>query len=132
MLYNAESICKSLNVSIKRTLREYMKEKIKKFILRLWYYVPQTLPTTGKPEFERLMKQLSYVYGLPDEASYHHAIATIIMNQSPTTDKIPPRFFAKSIRKAMANEIAFARLQELREEEKRQRESASEGMVSQA
>lgn len=100
-----------------------MQEKIKKLALKLWFYVPQYLPTTGLPEFERFFGQLCTAYGLPNHPSYQHAVATMIMNLSPTTDKIAPRFFAKSIRKAMANEIAYSRIQEFRAEEKARAEA---------
>lgn len=101
-----------------------MKEKIKKIVFRLWYRFPQTLPIAGMTCFEEFCDRLLYAYDLPSGPSYYHAIATMIMNQSPVTDKMPPRYFAKAVRKAMANEIAYAKLQQLRAAEKKEHEES--------
>ncbi len=57
-------------------------------------------------------------YGLPDDPSYHQAIAAAIMHLGPLTTYAPKRFFAKSIKKAMANHAAFEKIQSLKAEEK--------------
>lgn len=106
-----------------------MKENIKKLWKQLLFRFPHALPV-GETAFVEFCSMIFETYDLPDLPSYHHAVATMIMNQSPTTDKIAPVYFAKSIRKAMANEVAYARLQALRAEQKAA-EKAAEAPVAQ-
>lgn len=58
------------------------------------------------------------VYGLPLNPSYRQAVASSIMHLGHVTDSKPKAFFAKSIKKAMANHAAFDKIQQLKEEEK--------------
>lgn len=41
----------------------------------------------------------------------------MVMHLGPTTTHVPKMFFAKSIKKAMANEVAFNKIQQLKQEE---------------
>lgn len=105
-----------------------MAEKLKKLWTKFVFMFPHQLPV-GEMAFIDYCDKLFLTYDLPNLASYHHAVATMIMNQSPVTDSIPPCMFAKSIRKAMANEVAWARLQALKEEQKAQEKAHREELA---
>lgn len=79
---------------------------------------PTKLPTSGAPEFNAWATSILELYELPTFDSYYHAIATAIMHLSPTTSHAPKAFFAKTVRKAMANQIAYEKISEIREKEK--------------
>lgn len=106
-----------------------MAEKLKKLWTKFVFMFPHALPV-GEFAFIDYCDKLFITYDLPNLPSYHHAVATMIMNQSPTTDRLPPHLFAKSIRKAMANEVAYARLQSLRQAQK-EAEKAAEAQIAQ-
>lgn len=108
-----------------------MTEKMKKLWTKFTFMFPRALPI-GEMAFIEYCDTLFYVYDLPNLPSYHHAVATMIMNQSPVTDRIAPQMFARSIRKAMANEVAWARLQSLKEEQKAQEKALREEQLAKA
>lgn len=97
-----------------------MKEKVRKLWKKFMFRFPVQLPV-GNESLISFCDQLFDTYDLPNHPSYHHAVATMILQQSPVTDRMPPSFFARSIRKAMANEVAFARIQELKKMDKDER-----------
>ncbi len=70
-------------------------------------FIPQPLPK-GHSEFDAFCDRLFDVYGLPSLPSYREAVATMILHLPPTTHRKSPRFFAKSIKKAMANQVAYS------------------------
>ncbi|MBK8455593.1 MAG: hypothetical protein IPL34_20145 [Thiofilum sp.] len=78
---------------------------------------PVKLPT-GATAFSAFCSRILSTHGLPDMPSYHHAIASMVMNLSPQTDRKAPYFFVKAVRKAMANQTAYDAIQKIREEEK--------------
>lgn len=82
---------------------------------------PSALPK-GTKEFEAFSSSIFETYHLPNLPSYEHAIATMIMHLGPQIDRLPKSYFARSIRKAMANEVAYSKLQEIREIEKKKEE----------
>lgn len=88
-------------------------------------FFPAKLPH-GRPEFDAFFAKLVSVYALPNNPSYQHAIATMVMNLSPTSAYKAPFYFALSIKKAMANETAYSVIQEIREQEKKAREQTGE------
>lgn len=69
-------------------------------------------------ELDSFCDDVLTVNGLPDNPSYRQAMASAIMHLGPVTDKAPKSFFAKSVKKAMANHAAFEKIQQLKEEEK--------------
>ena len=90
--------------------------------VQIWFYkfiflFPRPLPYIGMTDFDRYCDMIFNVYGLPDLPSYRQAIASMIMHLSPTTSYQAPFFFAKSVKKAMANQIAYEKIQQLKKEE---------------
>lgn len=47
--------------------------------------------------------------------SYRHAIASMILHLDTLITHKPKRFFAKAIRKSMANQVAFEKIQLLKD-----------------
>lgn len=75
------------------------------------------LPTTVW-EFDRFCDSIFDAHGFPDNPSYRHAMASAIMHLGPVTDWKPKMFFAKSVKKAMANHAAYDKIRQLEAEEK--------------
>ncbi len=65
-----------------------------------------------------LFNSLTETYNLPTLASYKQAVASSIMHLPPTVSQKAPSFFASTIRKAMANQIAYNIIEEVRAQEK--------------
>jgi hypothetical protein len=98
--------------------------KLKSFLKRLRSYLPSALPK-GSEEFEAFSSSIISTFGIPDLPSYRHAIATMIMHLDPTVSRKPKVYFARSIQKAMANEVAYQKIQHYKKiaaEEQAQRE----------
>ncbi len=79
-------------------------------------FLPSRLPL-GMTEFDDFCTSIFKTYSLPDLPSYRHAIASMVMHLGPTTANKPKWFFAKSVRKAMANQIAYENIQKLKKQE---------------
>lgn len=62
--------------------------------------------------------------------SYRHAIATMIMHLGPTTSRKSNYYFASSIRKAMANQIAYQVIQDLKADEEKSVENIPEQQLA--
>ncbi len=88
------------------------------FIARIKGFVPVQLPT-GAKAFDAFCESILSSYDLPRLPSYKHSIATMIMHLGPTVSHKAPYFFAKSVRKAMANQTAYDAMQRIKEEEKK-------------
>lgn len=90
--------------------------QFEKYLGYLKGFFPAELPI-GMPQFNAFCDNIFAVYGIPNLPSYRSAIATQILHIAPTTNSKAPYFFAKSIRKAQANEVAFSYLDEQRKEQ---------------
>lgn len=77
---------------------------------------PSKLPT-GVAEFDSWSSSIFDTYGLPNLPSYRQAVASMIMHLGPTVDKKAKFFFAKAVRKAQANQIAYEEIQKLKKAE---------------
>lgn len=93
-----------------------MKEKLKHAYLRIKGLFPHALPQ-GMKELEDFIAVIFETYNIPNMASYRQAVATMIMHLGPTTHQKAPYFFAKSIKKAAANQIAYEMIQLIRDNE---------------
>lgn len=80
--------------------------------------VAQKLPV-GMTEFDVYWQKLVDVYGVPNLPSYKNAVASMIMHLPPNQFKAKPKFFFIGIRKAMANQVAYEVIQQIREQEKK-------------
>lgn len=87
----------------------------KKTFHKLTGFFPSKLPT-GAQAFDGFCDSVFSTYTLPDLPSYRGAIATMILHLGPTTSYKPKFYFAKSVRKAQANQVAYEKLQELKEQ----------------
>jgi hypothetical protein len=99
-----------------------IKQKVALKLKQLAGYWPTDLPV-GMTDLENFASDIFETYDIPDKRSYRHAVATMIMHLGPQTNKVPKMYFVKSIRKAMANQIAFEKIQAIKEEEKAEMEA---------
>lgn len=98
-------------------MHKFLSKLAKKFRY-LRGYLKVTLPV-GVKEFDEFCTSIFSVYDLPDLPSYRNAIATMIMHLPATVSAKAPVFFAVSIKKAMANQIAYEVIQQIRQEQKK-------------
>lgn len=89
---------------------------MKQLIPHLKGLLPSRLPV-GVTEFENWSKDIFDTYGLPNLPSYQQALASMIMHLGPTVDRKPKYYFAKAVRKAQANQIAYEQIQKLKKAE---------------
>lgn len=80
-------------------------------------FFPEKLPI-GMHEFDIFCEDLFATYCIPENDTYRRAVATMIMHLGPTTHKKAKYFFAKSIKKAQANEVAYQIIQDINDKEK--------------
>jgi hypothetical protein len=92
-------------------------QQLKKFSNKLLGFLPQPLPHKGLSDFDQYCDLIFETYDLPDLPSYRNAIASMIMHLGPSTAMKAPYFFAICVRKAMANQIAYEKIQLLKKEE---------------
>lgn len=100
-------------------MKTKMKESAKKWVIRLLGRFKWKLPE-GVEALKIFQDRIFYAYGLPDHPTYRHAIATMVMHLPPTQDRQTLVFFARSIRKAMANQIAYNEMQKINAAQKAQ------------
>lgn len=89
--------------------------RLRKLKDQLRQVYPSKLPITVD-ELNLMIKDVLLANDLPDNPSYHHAIATAIMHLDPLTTRKQKRFFAKSVRKSISNQVAFDKMQLLKQE----------------
>ena len=94
-----------------------MKKKLKKALYLFTSLFPTKLPT-GTTQFDQFYKKIIDTYDLPDLPSYKNAVATMIMHLDPLTTSKSRVYFGRSIKKSMANQVAYEVIQQIRETEK--------------
>lgn len=94
-----------------------------KFIQIVRGFFPAKLPL-NLADFEIYASSIFELYDVPDMPSYRHAIASGIMRLGPITAYKSKFYFALSVKKAMANEIAFQNIQLLKKQEQEYNEKA--------
>lgn len=90
-----------------------IKARFKEVTEKLSLLFAHPLPT-GRQEFNAFCEKIFRIYRLPDMRSYREAIATMIMHLPPTCHRMRLQYFAKSIRKAQANQAAYGMIQEFK------------------
>lgn len=92
---------------------------------RLKGLLPSELPRTI-PEFDLFFESICETYNIPKLPSYKHAVASMIMHLGPLETHKAKHFFVKSIRKAQANEISYAIIQDVKKQEAEAQKKAHE------
>lgn len=105
---------------------KHMIEFIKKHPKR---FFPQPLPI-GVTEFHKWAEEIIELYSFPANDSVKFTLAAMIMHMDPSADRKPYSFFAKRIKKSMANQIAGAIIQELKIKQQEEIEKAKEEQTS--
>lgn len=77
----------------------------------------------GVTEFNAFCVWIFRVYGIPDLPGYRQSVATMIMHLKPTVTRVAPSYFARSIRKAQANEIAYQTIREIQDQARKEKEA---------
>lgn len=106
---------------------EHMKTVLNnamRFLQFLTGFFPTQVPR-GKTEFIEWSGKVIEASGLPDNASTRFALSTMVLHLAPTADKVPVRFFVKSLRKAASAEVAFAVMEDLKAKQKADKEAAA-------
>lgn len=83
--------------------------------------LPRALPRT-KESFDAWFSELTRIYALPDKSDYKQAVATCIMHLDQLESHKSMHYFARAIRKSMANQIAYNVIDAIRREDKKKLE----------
>lgn len=102
-------------------------EGIKKIIKQIRGRFPSALPQT-KDGFHAFIDSILDIYDLPDMPSYRHAIASMVLHLDPLAIKKPKYYFAASVKKAMANQIAYDIIQDINSAQKKSETIESESI----
>ena len=88
---------------------------------------PKKLPQP-KLDLDAFCDQVIELAGVPNTLNNQHAVAAMIMHLDPTTDSKPIEFFVKSLKKSIANEMAYHKIQECKklELERLEKEKAAQ------
>lgn len=97
---------------------------VRRIINKVLGRLPTQLPI-GVTSFEAFVNSIFETYDIPNLNSYKHAVATMIMHLGPDQDKKSKYHFARAIRKAQANEIAYQTMQNIRLEEEKAKNGPS-------
>lgn len=90
--------------------------KLKTLFRKLRSRFPSDLPRT-RAQLDAYYQDVLELYALPDDPSYKQAFATFIMHLGPVEHRKSKHFFARSIYRRMANQIAYDTIDELRRNE---------------
>lgn len=89
-----------------------------KWYLKMCYALPSPLPI-GMTEASKWADSILYAYDFPaSDESLRFTLAAMVMNLPPSISHRSKRFFAKSVHKAMANQIASAVVQDMKDKQK--------------
>ncbi len=80
-------------------------------------FIPVKLPQT-LDQMTEFIDDVLASNSIPDDPTYKHAIAAAVMHLGPLTTHKSKRFFAKSVMKQIANQVAFEKIQQIKEDEK--------------
>ena len=101
--------------------------KATRYFKQLASYVPTTLPI-GMAEFDTWADSIIDLAGqFADSESMKFAIATMVIHLGPQRSVVAKNYFVRSLRKTAANQIAHARLYEI----KLKQQKAAEEMAAQ-
>lgn len=94
-------------------------KKLTRPFRRALAFIPHRLPI-GMAELEAFTSDVIELYQVPDFPGYHHAVATMIMHIPTDCCRASKNRFGVAIYKAMANQVAFEKIQMIKEQEKRE------------
>lgn len=97
---------------------------MKKTLKKLRNFLPSKIPSTGVPEMQAFVADIIETYDLPDNDSHRQAIYNMILTLGPTIIYKSKYFFAASVMKAAANQIAYNLIMEIRDAANKPRPSS--------
>lgn len=93
--------------------------EFKRYVKYVRGFFPEALPLNYE-WMKNFTDDILFTYSLPDMPSYRQAIGTVVMHLGQQTNHKSKYFFAKTVRKAISNQLAYEMLQELKEAQKLQ------------
>lgn len=103
-------------------------EKIRHKAALIRAFFPSPLPQ-GMTEFKAYAESIIKLYEFPHEDGYVNMIATMIQHVPSHIDQVPKRHFKKLMRKAVANEVAFYVIQDLKLQQKKKQDAQQAGAL---
>lgn len=96
---------------------------MKNWFLRLLCYLPHRLPQ-GMTELETWTNSILKAYDMPNNDSTHFALSTAIMHLDATSAYKPKAYFGKVLIKGAATQVAYAKMQQLKEKQAKEQKQA--------
>lgn len=102
-----------------------MRQKLQRMLLMLKSYIPQALPQTPA-ELCRFIDETLEVSNLPTNNSFRSAIATQILHLSMPVGRVSQQTFIRTLRRSIANQVAYDLMTTLKEEAKNESKRVEE------
>lgn len=96
---------------------------MKMFFRKLMMQFPSSLPQ-GVEELKSWSESIIDAYDVPNNASTHFSLATMILHLGQVEARKPKAYFGAGLRKAAANEVAAFVMQDLKAKQKAAMEAA--------
>lgn len=106
---------------------QQMKQRLKQFFLKLYHSaIPMTVPR-GLTAMNAFIDKILSLYNLPNDLSYRHAVASMIMHMDKEAYKIRLNHIASALYAAMSKQVAYQVLQDIKQAQdiKAQEEAAN-------
>lgn len=105
------------------------KKKLDQKSLLKWANAPQALPTTVE-QLDLWVNQVLKGFKLPEQPSYRQRIAELIMHNQPVdSHTMKPITLVNGVKRAMANQIAYNLIDDIRVKAKEERLAAEKAAV---
>ncbi len=92
-----------------------MVQKLKLLLKQLLAYLPSKLPA-GKTEMHKFMDEIIEISGkFADVDSMKFAISSMVLRLDSTASRVSKQYFARSLRKAAANQVVSVILNDIKE-----------------
>lgn len=94
------------------------KNKVLNLLARLGGYLPYEIPRTPQ-SLNDFIGTILNTYGLPDNSSMRHAVATMILQLKPSDTHVRPITLADAAKSAIYRDCAYQLIKEIKEETKK-------------
>lgn len=111
---------------------------LKRLLLKISSYFPRQLPNGMTALNQYLTDVISLAgAGIPDNRSTRFAVSTMIMHLGTDRngypkDSVPMNYFVRKLRKAAANEVAYAMLESMKKEQDQKKDATKNTATSPA
>lgn len=94
------------------------KHEVLQFVGKIIGFFPQEIPRTPE-KLNKFIINVLAIYGLPDNSSLRHAVATMILQLNPNKTHVRPIELSTAAKSAIYRECAYQIVHDIKEETKK-------------